>query len=206
MSEPLCKKCRYAGEKLFLKGEKCYTPKCLLIRRGIALRGVKRKRKGLTPYGRQLLEKQKAKLTYGLRERQFKRYYEMALKKRTSTPETLAQLLESRFDNIVFRLGFAPNRKTARQLINHGHFLLNGRKHNIPSTLLKIGDTIQIRPQSLEKAPFKDLKEKLKNYQPPSFLSLDREKLEGKVVALPNLEELQLPFDFPLIVEFYSKK
>ena len=206
MSEPLCKKCRYFGEKLFLKGEKCYTPKCLLIRRGTALRGVKRKRKSLTPYGRQLLEKQKAKLVYGLREKQFKRYYKMALKKKTSTPEMLAQILESRFDNIIFRLGFAPNRKTARQLIRQGHFLLNGRKHNIPSTLLKVDDIVQIRPQSLEKTFFKNLKEKLKNYQPPSFLSLDKEKLEGKVVSLPNLTELQLPFDFPLIVEFYSKK
>ncbi len=206
MSEPLCKKCRYAGEKLFLKGEKCYTPKCLLIRRGVKPRGVKKPKRALTLYGRQLLEKQKVKLTYGIREKQFKKYFEMALKKKTSTPETLAQILESRFDNIVFRLGFAPNRKTARQLITHGHFLLNDRKHNIPSTLLRVGDKISIRPQSLKKEIFKDLKEKLKNYQPPKFLSLDKEKLEGKVVALPNLEELQLPFDFPLVVEFYSKK
>ena len=206
MKESLCKKCRYAGEKLFLKGEKCYTPKCLLIRRGVGLRGAKKKRRGVTPYGKQLLEKQKAKLAYGIQERQFKNYFELALKKKASTPETLAQILESRFDNIVFRLGFAPNRKTARQLITHGHFLLNGRKHNIPSTLLKVEDKISIRPQSLKKGFFKDLKEKLKNYQPPKFLSLDKEKLEGKIISAPDLEELQLPFDFPLIVEFYSKK
>lgn len=206
MKEALCKKCRSIGEKLFLKGEKCYSPKCLLIRKGVSLRGVKKKRKTLTAYGKQLLEKQKAKLAYGLRERQFKKYFELALRKQTSTPETLAQILERRFDNIVFRLGFAPNRKTARQLINHGHFLLNGRRHNIPSTLLKVGDIISIRPQSFKKEIFKDLKEKLKNYQPPKFLLLDKEKLEGKMIALPDLQELQLPFDFPLIVEFYTKK
>ncbi|MGE4554540.1 MAG: 30S ribosomal protein S4 [Candidatus Paceibacterota bacterium] len=206
MSEALCKKCRYLGEKLFLKGEKCYTPKCLLVRKGIALRGKKRKRKGTTFYGKQLLEKQKLKLAYGLREKQLKRYFELALKDKTSTPEALAQLLERRFDNIVFRLGLASNRRSARQLISHGHFLLNDRRHNIPSTLLKVGDIIKIRPQSLQKPPFKDLREKLKNYQTPSFLAFDKEKLEGKVISLPNLEELQLPFDFPLVVEFFSRK
>ncbi|HOK34618.1 MAG TPA: 30S ribosomal protein S4 [Candidatus Paceibacterota bacterium] len=206
MKENSCKKCRYAGEKLFLKGEKCYTPKCLLVRKGYATRGKSGRRKSPTPYGKQLSEKQKVKLAYNIREEQFERYYELALKKKTATPEALAQILESRMDNIVFRLGFAPSRRASRQLVSHGHFLLNGRRHNIPSTILKVGDVITLRPESLKKESFKNIKEKLKNYQLPKFLTLDKEKLEGKIIAPIDLEELQLPFDFSLIVEFYSKK
>jgi len=137
MLEDKCKKCRAVGEKLFLKGERCFTPKCALVRRGIRILGKRKRRKKLTAYGIQLSEKQKVKLSYGMREKQFRRYFKIALKKKIATPDALAQLVENRFDNMVFRLGFTFSRTTARQLTNHGHFFLNGRKHDIPSTILK---------------------------------------------------------------------
>ncbi len=205
MLDDKCKKCRAVGEKLFLKGERCFTPKCALIRRGFRVLGKRRRRKTLTSYGKQLLEKQKVKLAYGMREKQFRRYFKMALKKKISTPEAFAQLIENRFDNTVFRLGFTISRTMARHLVSHGHFCLNGRKHNISSTIVKKEDVISIRPQSSSKAPFKDIKERLKKYSPPKHLKLDMNKMEGKVMADPDLEELQLPFDFTSIVEFYSR-
>ena len=205
MLDDKCKKCRAVGEKLFLKGERCFTPKCALIRRGFRVLGKRKRRKTLTSYGKQLLEKQKVKLAYGMREKQFRRYFKMALKKKVSTPEALAQLVENRFDNTVFRLGFVISRTMARHLVSHGHFFLNGRRHNISSTIVKKDDVISIRPQSSSKAPFKDIKERLKKYNPPKHLKLDMNKMEGKVMADPDLEELQLPFDFTSIVEFYSR-
>jgi len=205
MLDDKCKKCRAVGEKLFLKGERCFTPKCALIRRGFRVLGKRKRRKTLTSYGKQLLEKQKVKLAYGMREKQFRRYFRMALKKKVSTPEALAQLVENRFDNTVFRLGFVVSRTMARHLVSHGHFFLNGRRHNISSTIVKKGDVISIRPQSSSKAPFEDIKERLKKYSPPKHFKLDINKMEGKVMADPDLEELQLPFDFTSIVEFYSR-
>lgn len=205
MLDDKCKKCRAVGEKLFLKGERCFTPKCALIRRGFRVLGKRKRRKTLTSYGKQLLEKQKVKLAYGMREKQFRRYFKMALKKKVSTPESLAQLVENRFDNTVFRLGFVVSRTMARHLVSHGHFFLNGRKHNISSTIVKKDDVISIRPQSSSKAPFKDIKERLKKYIPPKHFKLDMNKMEGKIMADPDLEELQLPFDFTSIVEFYSR-
>jgi len=205
MLDDKCKKCRNIGEKLFLKGEKCFTPKCALIRRGPRVLGNRKRRKTLTPYGKQLIEKQKVKLAYGMREKQFQRYFTIALRKKASTPEVLARLVESRFDNTVFRLGFAVSRTMARHLVSHGHFFLNGRRHNISSTIVKKGDIISIRPQSSSKTPFKDIKERLKKYNPPKHLQLNESKVEGKIVSEPDLDELQLPFDFTSIVEFYSR-
>ncbi len=205
MLDDKCKKCRAVGEKLFLKGERCFTPKCALTRRGLRVLGKGKRRKTLTSYGKQLLEKQKVKLAYGMREKQFRRYFKMALKKKVSTPEALAQLVENRFDNTVFRLRFAVSRTMARHLVSHGHFFLNGRKHNISSTIVKKEDVISIRPQSSSKVPFEDIKERLKKYSPPKHLKLDMNKMEGKVMADPDLEELQLPFDFTSIVELYSR-
>jgi len=205
MLDDKCKKCRAVGEKLFLKGERCFTPKCALIRRGFRVLGKGRRRKTPTSYGKQLLEKQKVKLAYGMREKQFRRYFKIALKKKVSTPEALAQLVENRFDNTVFRLGFAVSRTMARHLVSHGHFFLNGRKHNISSTIVKKEDVISIRPQSSNKVPFEDIKERLKKYSPPKHLKLDMNKMEGKVMTDPDLEELQLPFDFTSIVELYSR-
>ena len=200
-----CKKCRAVGEKLFLKGEKCYTPKCSMVRRGIAYHGKSKRRHTLSPYARQLLEKQKAKLIYGIKERQFHRYFDLSYKKKGATPEILASMLESRFDNVIYRLGFASNRAAARQLVSHGHFVLNGRKHNISSTIVKKGDAISVNPKSLKSNTFKDIKDRLKKYNPPKFLELDSEKLVGKITAEPDLEELKMAIDFPSIVEFYSK-
>ncbi|MGB9763024.1 MAG: 30S ribosomal protein S4 [Minisyncoccia bacterium] len=207
MNDPLCKRCRTIGEKLFLKGEKCYTPKCPLVRKGVALHGKNKKRAYNTPYGRQLAEKQKAKLIYGLRERQFHRYFEIAKQKKGSTPEILAKILETRFDNIIYRAGFALNRHDAKQLITHGFFYLNGRKHNIPSTLLKQNDIITINPNDLNKEPIKRIREFLKKNKPPKFITVDPEKLEIKVIGEPDLTELKTNtnIDFSAIVEFYSK-
>lgn len=205
MLDKNCKKCRAVGEKLFLKGEKCYNPKCPMVRRGIAYHGKSKRRHTLTPYGRQLLEKQKAKLIYGIRERQFHRYFDLSYKKKGATPEILASMLESRFDNVIYRLGFASNRAAARQLVSHGHFFLNGRKHNISSTIVKKEDTISVNPKSLKNNAFKDIKDRLKKYNPPKFLELDPEKLIGKIITEPDLEELKMAIDFPSIVEFYSK-
>lgn len=200
-----CKKCRAVGEKLFLKGEKCYTPKCPLIRRGSAIIKGKKKGRGSTVYGKQLKEKQKVKFAYGIKEKQLRRYFNIALKKKTSTPETFAKLIESRFDNIVFRLSFVSSRNIARQLVSHGHFMLNNKKHNIPSTIVKKGDIIAIKESSKKKIIFKEITEKLKKYELPKHLEINIEKLEGKIIGEPDLEELQLPFDFTSIVEFYSK-
>lgn len=205
MLDDKCKKCRVAGEKLFLKGERCFTPKCALIRRGFAVSGKQKRRKNPTAYGKQLIEKQRVKLTYGIREQQFRRYFKLALKKETATPDAFAQLLESRFDNIIFRLGFASSRTIARHLASHGHFLLNGRRHDISSTILKKGDIVSIRPQSITKEPFKAIKEIMKKYNPPKHLQVDEKKMEGKIIADPDLQELLLPFDFTSIVEFYSR-
>jgi len=205
MLDKNCKKCRAVAEKLFLKGEKCYTPKCPMVRRGIAYHGKSKRRRPLTPYARQLLEKQKAKLIYGIKERQFHRYFDLSYKKKGATPEILAGMLESRFDNVVYRLGFASNRAAARQLVSHGHFFLNGKKHNISSTIVKKGDIISVNSKSLKTNAFKDIKDRLKKYNPPKFLELDSEKLVGKIIAEPDLEELKMAIDFPSIVEFYSK-
>lgn len=207
MLDAKCKKCKAAGEKLFLKGEKCFTPKCPLVKSAyMVTKGRKRRRRSsITAFGKQLQEKQKVKRVYGVRERQFRHYVKIASSQKGSLPEVLASLLESRMDSIVFRLGFAPSRSIAHQLISHGHFLLNGRKHNIASTILKPGDKIAVRPQSAGKAPFKDLEKKLKNSKCPSYLKVDPQKMEGMVISNPNLEALQLPFDFVSIVEFYSR-
>jgi len=184
MLEDKCKKCRAVGEKLFLKGERCFTPKCALVRRGIRILGKRKRRKKLTAYGTQLSEKQKVKLSYGMREKQFRRYFKIALKKKIATPDALAQLVENRFDNMVFRLGFTFSRTTARQLTNHGHFFLNGRKHDIPSTILKKGDIISIRPQSNSKEPFKDIKERLKKYNPPKTINRNATNIKVTCINL----------------------
>jgi small subunit ribosomal protein S4 len=201
-----CKKCRGAGEKLFLKGDRCYSPKCNLLRKPYRP-GMHKKAKfrNVSEYGRQLQEKQKVKLSYGISEKQLRRYFKEVVKMKGSNIELLIKKLEMRLDNIVFRLGFAVSRRVARQLVNHGHFSLNDHPVRTPSLEVRVGDTIKIRPQSAERPVFKDLKNKLKKYQVPGFLAINAEKLEGQVKSAPNDKDLEIPFNISLIVEFYSK-
>jgi small subunit ribosomal protein S4 len=205
--EAKCRKCRAVGEKLFLKGERCYSPKCNLLRKPYRP-GMHRKAKfhaNVSEYGRQLVEKQKVKLSYGINERQLRRYFRESAHKKGSTMDILIKKLEMRLDNIVFRLGFASSRSIARQLVNHGHFSVNNRPVRTPSLGLKVGDVIKIRPHSAERTVFQEIKNRLKKYQPPAFLVLDAEKLEGQVKSEPSPTELEAPFNMSLIVEFYSK-
>jgi small subunit ribosomal protein S4 len=204
-----CKICRRLGIKLFLKGERCFLPKCAMIKRAYPPGERRKKRvKALSEYGKELREKQKLKNLYNLRERQFKNYVKEVLEKRKKTEEVgdlLIRKLEMRLDNIVYRLGFASSRAQARKLVNHGHFLLNNKKVNLPSYQVKKGDEIKISEKSLKKTIFKNLPIILKNYQPPSWLSLDKEKLKGKVKDLPNLKEVSPPVEISAVFEYYSR-
>ncbi len=209
MVEAKCKICRRAGTKLFLKGEKCLSPKCPMVRRPYPP-GQKGKRRPtpLSEYGKQLREIQKLKSWYNLRERQFKKYVKEVLAKRGKVEdlgEILIRLLEKRLDNVIFRLGFATSRAQARQLVNHGHFLVNKRSVNIPSYQVRKGDVISIKPQKVKRANFQNLKNLLKKHTPPSWLRLDLEKLEGKVIGEPTLEEAAPPVEISSIFEYYSR-
>ena len=206
MIDSKCHQCRRAGVKLFLKGERCFSQKCAMVRHPNppGMHGAKKKRAG-SEFGIQLLEKQKVKRSYGLREAQFRKYFEMARKKKAVTSATLAQILETRLDNTVFRLGFFDSRSQARQAVSHGHFTVNGRRVDIPSYQMKTGDIIGIRAQSVAKALFKDLRAAIKKYEPPVWLSLDKEQLKGEVKRMPVTEDIEMPFDLQLITEFYSK-
>jgi len=201
---PKCKKCRREGKKLFIKGERCFGVKCAMIKRPYApgQHGQARKM-GLSEYGIQLREKQKVKRIYGVLERQFRKYYEMASRVHGNTGVFLSTLLERRLDSVVYRLGFASSRNQARQLVNHGHLLLNGKKVDIPSFLVKEGDVISFKKN--QGNYFEDLKNILKNHQTPSWLSLDIQKVQGKVVSNPVLSEIDTGTDIHLIVEYYSK-
>lgn len=201
-----CKICRREGEKLFLKGEKCYGSNCPFEKRPYppGMHG-KAKRKKPQGFGLQLREKQKAKTIYGVLERQFERFFEIAAKKKEATGEVLMGLLERRLDNVVYRLGFAPSRASARELISHGHIFVNGRKVDIPSYLLKPKDVIMLREKS-KNIPL--IKVSLERTDPkilPPWLSLDKETLQGVVERLPTREEIVTPIQERLIVELYSK-
>ncbi len=202
---PVCRICRRAGEKLYLKGEKCLTPKCPLERRRYAPGQHGMRRRKLSEYGIRLREKQKARFTYGLMEEQFRRFFEEAERLPGVTGENLLQLLERRLDNVVYRLGFADSRRQARQLVTHGHFALNGRRNNIPSTLVEPGDVISVMPSSRDLEYFKQRREFLKTYTPPNWLSLDPENLTGRVLYLPSRAEIDTKVNEALIVEYYSR-
>ncbi len=203
---PKCKQCRREGEKLFLKGERCSSPKCAMVKRNYppGVHGVKRPGR-LTSYGQQLRAKQKAKRIYGLLETQFKNYFKKAMYKKGDTGETFLQLLELRLDNIVYRLGLARSRKQARQLVGHGHFLVNDKKVNIPSYQLKVNDVISIREKSRESADFTNLAKKLEKHKISDWLVLDMKELKGKVVSIPSLDEVKQTINIKLIVEYYSR-
>ena len=198
-----CRLCRREGQKLFLKGDRCYSSKCAIDRRGYAPGQHGQGRSKISDYGLQLREKQKAKRFYGLQETQFINLFDKAARKTGITGENLLILLETRLDNVVFRLGFASSRKEARQLVNHGHFKVNGRKVNIPSYEVKAGDVITVKEKSTNSPKFKEVKEM--TITVPSWLTVDVEKLEGKILSVPTRAEIDTPVAEHLIVELYSK-
>ncbi|TSC54500.1 MAG: small subunit ribosomal protein S4 [Microgenomates group bacterium LiPW_31] len=199
-----CRLCRREGTKLFLKGERCFSPKCPLEKRGAVSpgqHGLKRSRR-LSEYGIQLREKQKAKRTYGVLERQFRRYFKKAFKKRGVTGEALLQLLELRLDNVVYRLGFVPSRSVARQIVHHGHILVDGKKVDIPSYQVKPGQVINLNPKAMKmEVVKKSLAEKKKEI--PSWLQ--KKAAVGKIIRLPTREEIGADIAEQLIVEYYSR-
>lgn len=198
-----CKLCRREGQKLFLKGERCYGPKCALERRNYAPGQHGQAKKKQSDYGNQLREKQKAKRFYGVQETQFRNLFDKAAKKPGKTGENLLILLETRLDNVVFRLGFAASRKEARQLVTHGHFTINGKKADIPSMEVKAGDVIAVKAKSQQSLKFKEVKDM--QITVPSWMTVDVAKLEGKIVAMPRREDIDTPIAEHLIVELYSK-
>ncbi|MBN1304568.1 MAG: 30S ribosomal protein S4 [Anaerolineales bacterium] len=209
---PVCKLCRREGEKLFLKGERCFTPKCAFERRSFAPgqhgRSGSRGRSGggrESDYGRQLRAKQRARRVYGVLERQFRRYYEVSLKRRGLTGLNLLQILESRLDNVVYRLGYASSRAEARLLVTHGHFMVNGRRTDVPSMLLKDGDIVTVRDGSAQLAYFKDLAALAEARNNPAWLDRDIKKLSGTMQRLPERAEIDGNLNEQLIVEYYSR-
>ncbi len=200
---PSCRLCRREGQKLFLKGERCYSTKCAMDKKSYAPGQHGQSRKKLSDYGHQLREKQKAKRFYGILETQFRNYFDKAAKKKGITGENLLIMLETRLDNAVFRMGFASSRKEARQLVLHGHFTVNGHKENIPSFAVKEGDVIKVKEKSTSSPKFKEIKDM--SISVPAWITVDVDKLEGKVVAMPRREDIDTPVAEHLIVELYSK-
>ena len=198
-----CRLCRREGQKLFLKGDRCYSTKCAMERRGYAPGQHGQGRSKASDYALQLREKQKTKRFYGLQETQFRNLFKKADRKSGITGENLLIMLETRLDNVVFRLGFASSRKEARQLVNHGHFTVNGKKVNIPSYTVKPGDVIKVKEKSTNSPKFKEVKEM--TITVPEWVSVDVEKLEGKVLSVPTREQIDTPVAEHLIVELYSK-
>jgi len=203
-----CKRCRRAGEKLFLKGEKCNSAKCPMIKRNFApgVHGPLQRMNKLTNYGKQLKEKQKTKRMYGLLELQFRNYFEKAKKKVGNTGELLFRFLESRLDNTVYRIGLSASRRSARQIVGHGHVRVNGKKVTIPSYQVKVGDIITLSERALTKKGFAEVKNRLnKGEGVPAWISVDKNALSGKITSLPKLGDIAVNVDWKTIVEFYSK-
>jgi len=200
---PSCRLCRREGQKLYLKGDRCYSDKCAVSRRQSVPGQHGARRSKLSGYGTQLREKQKVKRYYGLIEKQFRESYEKATNLPGITGENMLRLLELRFDSVVYRMGLASSRKEARQLVGHNHFTINGKKANIPSMSLKVGDVIEVKEKSKSSSKFKDLAEKAQTT--PKWVESDYEKLTGKVIALPTREDIDLPIEEHLIIELYSR-
>ena len=200
-----CRICRREGQKLFLKGARCYTDKCSITRRSYAPGQHGQKKKKLSEYGTQLREKQKTKAFYGVGERQFRKYFEMAEGKKGITGLVLLQLLESRLDNVVYRLGFGSSRAQARMLVTHGHFEVNGQKVDIPSYLVKAGDEIKVREIRKDSKIIKENVEANSARPVPTWLEKDEKNLSGKVVRLAAREDIDIPVEEHLIIELYSK-
>jgi len=205
-TDSVCRLCRREDQKLFLKGDRCYTEKCAIERRRYApgMHGQKRRRKD-SDYGLQLREKQKARRIYGIMERQFRQYFKRADKARGVTGEHLLSMLERRLDNVIYRMGFAGSRREARQLVNHGHFTVNGRKVTISSFLVKPGQVIEVREKSRKVQRVLDSVETVQRRGVPAWLEMDHENFRGVVNALPAGEDLEQTINAQLIVELYSK-
>jgi small subunit ribosomal protein S4 len=200
----VCHLCRRCGEKLMLKGSRCYTQKCAMERRRRPMRSRFRRRR-ISDRGLQLVEKQKARYTYGVLEKQFRRAFTQAERQPGVTGDNLVALLERRLDNVVYRLGFADSRNQARQIVLHGHIVLSGRRTNIPSCLVKEGDTISWREGSTKTEYYKQVVEEIKSKAVPSWLGLDRDNLVGQVISTPTPEDAGVTFEGQSIVEYYSR-
>lgn len=200
----VCRLCRREGQKLYLKGDRCYTDKCAIARRNYAPGQHGQGRKKLSNYGLQLREKQKVRRYYGISEVKMRKYYKMADKMQGITGENLLKILELRLDNVVYRLGFASSRAEARQLVGHGHFKVNGKKVDIASYLTSVGDIIEVKERSKNSLKFKELMENHEG-NVPQWLQVDTEKMEGKIIAEPTREDIDIPIEEHLIVELYSK-
>lgn len=206
---PVCKLCRREGEKLFLKGERCYSPKCAIEKRayppGQHGRNAQWSRTRESDYGKQLRAKQKARRTYGVLEMQFRRYFRQAIKSRGLTGLTLLQILESRLDNVIYRMGYASSRAQARQLVTHGHFTVNGRRTDVPSMQIKPGDVIQVREGSRGKTLLKDLMAIAEERNTPEWITRNLKDLSGGIIRLPERPEIDANLNEQLIVEYYSR-
>ncbi len=206
---PSCKLCRREGMKLFLKGDKCYLEKCPFERRsyppGEHGKEASFRRRKLSDYAMQLREKQRARRIYGVLERQFRRYFREAVRREGLTGENLLVVLETRLDNVVYRLGLADSRAQARQLVTHGHFTVNGRKTDIPSSLVRPNDIIAVRPESRRNKYFKMRREMMGKREVPTWLSFNEETLDSRVLTLPARQEIDVSIEEQLIVEFYSR-
>jgi small subunit ribosomal protein S4 len=205
-TDPVCRQCRRIGEKLFLKGERCFTPRCAIEKRRRPPGNTTPRRRRSSDWALQLREKQKARFTYGVLERQFRNYFDMARERSGVTGDVLLQLLETRLDNVVYRLAFAESRRQARQLVNHGHFTVNGRRMDIPSYLVKEGDTVEWKAVKDSVPDFiQTLTDGLPKRPVPIWLRLDAANLKGEVASMPGSSDIQTGIDARLIVEFYSK-
>ncbi len=204
-----CNKCRRAGTKLFLKGERCNSPNCAMVKKPYAPgQKAKRRRRPLSEYGKELVEKQKMKMYYNLKEKQFSNYVNNIINKKRgeeSTGDQLIKRLEGRLDNMCYRAGFASSRPQARQMVNHGFFYVNEKSVDIPSYQTKVGDVISIRTNSKKKNLFGDWAAKIKNYTPPSWISLDKKKMEAKIVGDVIVDDIAPPVEISSVFEFYSK-
>ena len=203
--DSVCRLCRREGLKLYLKGDRCYTPRCAVERRAYAPGQHGQGRKKVSEYGLQLREKQKTRRIYGILEGQFRRYFDKAERQQGVTGENLLRLLERRLDNVIYRLGLGSSRNEARQLVRHGHFTVNGRKVNIPSYLLRAGDVIAVREKSKESPRIKELLERAADRTPPAWLEYDADQATGRVIALPARDQIDAPVQEHLIVELYSR-
>jgi small subunit ribosomal protein S4 len=204
-TDAVCRLCRREGVKLFLKGDRCFTPKCAVERRPYPPGPQSTRRRKVSEYSLQLREKQKARHIYGILERQFRRHFAEAERRQGQTGENLLRILETRIDNVIYRLGFADSRAQARQLVTHGHFELNGRKHDIPSAQVRANDVITVRERSRQMDHFKTAMEQIARKTVPAWLSADAANFAGRVLALPQRTDIDSALQEQLIVEFYSR-